>query len=78
MDARNLGRAGACGMRTVRVGRDVTGSALSWTSYLSELRAEGSLPRGIVFDLPAGTTRPERAAELVLPLLRAACCSAGP
>lgn len=79
VDARDLGRAWVPGgVRTVRVGRDVTGSALGWSSYLDELAAAGRRPRALVFDLPAGTTGPERAMELVLPALRAASSSTCP
>lgn len=79
VDGRDNGRAWVPGaVRTVRVGRDVTGSALSWSSYLGALRDAGRGPRGIVLDLPAATTSAERAAELVLPVLRAACCSTSP
>ncbi|MFF1680024.1 KR domain-containing protein [Streptomyces sp. NPDC058256] len=78
VDGRDTGRAWVPGtVRTVRVGRDVTGSALSWSTYLGGLRETGRGPRGIVFDLPA-TTSAERAADLVLPVLRAACCSTSP
>ncbi|MCX5563685.1 KR domain-containing protein [Streptomyces sp. NBC_00038] len=78
VDGRDTGRAWVPGtVRTVRVGRDVTGSALSWSSYLGALRDAGRGPRGIVFDLPA-TVSAERAVDLVLPVLRAACCSTGP
>ncbi|NNN36381.1 hypothetical protein HLK59_39720, partial [Streptomyces sp. S3(2020)] len=79
IDGRDNGRAWVPGsVRTVRIGRDVTGSALSWSTYLGELRDAGRGPRGIVVDLPAATTGVERAAELVLPLLRALCTSTGP
>ncbi|MFD3840458.1 hypothetical protein ACFWWC_30015 [Streptomyces sp. NPDC058642] len=79
IDGRDNGRAWVPGsVRTVRIGRDVTGSAMSWSTYLGELRDAGRSPRGIVVDLPAATTSVERAADLVLPLLRALCTSTGP
>lgn len=79
IDGRDNGRAWVPGsVRTVRIGRDVTGSAMSWSTYLGELRDAGRSPRGIVVDLPAATTSVERAADLVLPLLRALCNSTGP
>lgn len=79
VDGRDNGRAWVPGsVRTVRVGRDVTGSAMSWSTYLNQLREAGRFPRGVVVDLPAATTGAERAADLVLPLLRALCCSTGP
>ncbi|MFF7451850.1 MULTISPECIES: KR domain-containing protein [unclassified Streptomyces] len=79
VDGRDNGRAWVPGsVRTVRVGRDVTGSALSWSTCLGELREAGRFPRGIVVDLPASTTSAEHAADLVLPLLRALSCSTGP
>jgi hypothetical protein len=79
VDGRDNGRAWVPGsVRTVRIGRDVTGSAMSWSTYLGELRDAGRSPRGIVVDLPAATTSVERAADLVLPLLRALCTSTGP
>ncbi|MDQ0605604.1 hypothetical protein QF037_010037 [Streptomyces canus] len=79
IDGRDNGRAWVPGsVRTVRIGRDVTGSAMSWSTYLGELRDAERLPRGIVVDLPAATTSVERAADLVLPLLRALCTSTGP
>ncbi|MFK4070883.1 KR domain-containing protein [Streptomyces sp. NPDC029674] len=74
VDSRDTGRAWApLGVRTVRVGRDISGSAPSWTAYLKGLCEAGHEPRVLVFDLPAATTTPERAAELVLPVLRALC-----
>ncbi|MFF4276031.1 KR domain-containing protein [Streptomyces sp. NPDC001536] len=79
IDGRDNGRAWVPGsVRTVRVGRDVTGSAMSWSTYLGELRDAGRRPHGIVVDLPAATTSVERAADLALPLLRALCTSTGP
>ncbi|MEV7885276.1 KR domain-containing protein [Streptomyces sp. NPDC002817] len=73
VDGRDNARAWVPGsVRTVRAGRDVTGSAMSWSTYLDEVR-----PAGIVVDLPAGTTGVERAMDLVLPILRAACGSTG-
>lgn len=79
IDGRDNGRAWVPGsVRTVRIGRDVTGSAMSWSTYLGELRDAGRLPRGIVVDLPAATTSVERATDLVLPLLRALCNATGP
>ncbi|MGW7207069.1 hypothetical protein [Streptomyces sp. NPDC054837] len=79
VDGRDNGRAWVPGsVRTVRIGRDVTGSAMSWSTYLGELRDAGRSPRGIVVDLPAATTSVERATDLVLPLLRALCTSTGP
>ncbi|MFJ2239634.1 hypothetical protein [Streptomyces sp. NPDC087859] len=79
VDGRDNGRAWVPGsVRTVRIGLDVTGSAMSWSTYLGELRDAGRSPRGIVVDLPAATTSVERAANLVLPLLRALCTSTGP
>ncbi|WP_306335288.1 KR domain-containing protein [Streptomyces sp. KL118A] len=78
VDSRDTGRAWApLGVRTVRVGRDLSGSAPAWTSYLKALHRQEHAPRALVFDLPAATTDPERAAELTLPLLRALCCSTG-
>ncbi|MER5213938.1 SDR family NAD(P)-dependent oxidoreductase [Streptomyces sp. NPDC002838] len=58
-------------VRVARVGRDIEGDTASWTSYLEDLRARGTRTRGLVFDLPAGAVRPDRAVELVLPALRA-------
>lgn len=52
-----------------RVGQDLTGDRASWISYLDELRARGSGPRGLVFDL--SSAHPRRAVELVLPALQA-------
>ncbi|MFJ3671290.1 KR domain-containing protein [Streptomyces sp. NPDC090106] len=73
VDGRDNARAWVPGsVRTVRAGRDVTGSALSWSECLDGLR-----PAGVVVDLPSGTTGAGRTMELVLPLLRAACGSAG-
>ncbi|KKD02141.1 hypothetical protein [Streptomyces sp. WM6386] len=43
IDGRDNGRAWVPGsVRTVRIGRDVTGSAMSWSTYLGELRAAGA------------------------------------
>ncbi|WND33027.1 SDR family NAD(P)-dependent oxidoreductase [Streptomyces sp. BB1-1-1] len=59
------------GVRAVRLGIDLDGDTESWTAYLRKETARGRRPRGLVFDLPAGTTRCGRAVELVLPALRA-------
>ncbi|MEI5033020.1 SDR family NAD(P)-dependent oxidoreductase [Streptomyces sp. S1A(2023)] len=59
------------GVRVARVGQDLAGDAASWTAYLADLRARGIHPRGLVFDLPAGTTSPQGGMELVLPAVRA-------
>ncbi|MGW8066609.1 SDR family NAD(P)-dependent oxidoreductase [Streptomyces ziwulingensis] len=61
----------SAGVRTVRPGTDLDGDTASWTAYLREETALGRRPRGLVFDLSAGTTGCGRAVELVLPALRA-------
>ncbi|MFF1378812.1 KR domain-containing protein [Streptomyces sp. NPDC058308] len=72
VDGRDTGRAWApLGIRTARVGRDVTTDAPSWSAYLTALHRAGHPPHALVFDLPAATTSPERAAELTLPALHA-------
>ncbi|MEV7192653.1 KR domain-containing protein [Streptomyces sp. NPDC093510] len=76
VDSRDTGRAWTpLGVRTARVGRDVLAGAHSWAAYLKTLRRAGHDPRVLVFDLPAATTTPQRAAELILPVLRALCGS---
>ncbi|MFE3441229.1 SDR family NAD(P)-dependent oxidoreductase, partial [Streptomyces sindenensis] len=70
--ADDTGRAWApSGVRVARVGHDLAGDTASWTTYLADLRARGTHPRALVFDLPSGTTSPRSAMELVLPAVRA-------
>ncbi|MDN3268139.1 SDR family NAD(P)-dependent oxidoreductase [Streptomyces sp. MA15] len=59
------------GVHVVQIGTDVDGDTASWTAYLREATARGRRPRGVIFDLSAGNTGPQRAVELVLPALRA-------
>ncbi|WP_435213362.1 SDR family NAD(P)-dependent oxidoreductase [Streptomyces sp. bgisy034] len=59
------------GVQVLRLGEDIDGETASWTAYLRETGPQGRQPRGLVFDLSAGTAAPERAVQLVLPALRA-------